>query len=131
MKTKITGLKKAVGEYQRANAGGYYSPRYGYLMFDLEDGKLWTDEFYSLGHNSWKQYHSPTIINLGGRMAEHGLDVTMKNVREFVENKLHAYKIKEIETNVTDESKSFSTMKNAVDYYEECVGGEFEPRLVY
>lgn len=46
---KITGLKKAVGEYQRANKEGYYSPKYGYLMFDKATGELWTDEFYSLG----------------------------------------------------------------------------------
>lgn len=51
---KITGLKKAVGEYQRANKEGYYSPKYGYLMFDKATGELWTDEFYSLGHNEWK-----------------------------------------------------------------------------
>lgn len=47
---KIKGLKTAVGDYKRANKEGYYSPRYGYLMFDRESGEIWTDEFYSLGH---------------------------------------------------------------------------------
>lgn len=83
--TNIKGLKKAVGDYKRANAGGYYSPRYGYLMFDKEDGSLWTDEFYSLGHNSWKEYHSESIINLGSMMAEREIEINMKNVREFIE----------------------------------------------
>lgn len=34
---KIKGLKKAIGDYKRANEEGYYSPRYGYLMFDKAD----------------------------------------------------------------------------------------------
>ena len=81
---EITGLKKAVGDYQRANAEGCYSPRYGRLMYDREEGSLWTDEFYSLGHNEWKEYHSDTIINLGSMMAERGIEINMKNVRDFI-----------------------------------------------
>lgn len=81
---KITGLKKAIGEYKRYNAGGYYSPRYGYLMFDKSTGELWTDEFYSLGHNSWNEYHSEDVINLGAMMAENGLEINMQNVKEFI-----------------------------------------------
>lgn len=86
MNVKIKGLKKAVGDYQRLNCGGYYSPTYGVLMFDTEDGSLWTDEFYSLGHNSWKVYHSDSIINLGDLMVERGMIVNMKNVKYFIEN---------------------------------------------
>lgn len=82
---KIKGLKKAVGDYQRLNSGGCYSPRYGYLMYDKEDGSLWTDEFYSLGHNNWKKYESESIINLGKIMTDKGFDINMKNVREFIE----------------------------------------------
>lgn len=81
---KIKGLKKAVGDYQRANSEGFYSPSYGYLMFDSEDGQLWTDEFYSLGHNEWKEYHSDTIVNLGAMMAEREIPVNMANVRQFI-----------------------------------------------
>ena len=81
---KIKGIKKAVGEYQRANSEGYYSPRYGKLMFDTETGEVWTDEFYSLGHNEWKEYHSAAVINLGGRMAEEEIDVNMKTVKEYI-----------------------------------------------
>ena len=81
---KIKGLKKAVGDYQRANSEGFYSPRYGYIMYDSEDGQLWTDEFYSLGHNEWKEYHSDTIVNLGAMMAEREIPVNMANVRQFI-----------------------------------------------
>lgn len=61
---KITGIKKAVGDYKRANAGGIFSPIYGCLMLDRSTGEVWTDEFYSLGHNEWKEYHDKSIINL-------------------------------------------------------------------
>ena len=81
---KIKGLKKAVGDYQRANSEGFYSPRYGRLMYDSEDGQLWTDEFYSLGHNEWKEYHSSSIVNLGAMMAEREIPVNMANVRQFI-----------------------------------------------
>ena len=86
---KIKGLKKAVGDYQKANKDGYYNPKYGYLMFDKETGELWTDEFYSLGHNSWKEYRSDTIVNLGKIMIENGIEINMKNVKDFIFNHMH------------------------------------------
>lgn len=85
---KITGLKKAVGEYQRANKEDCYSPKYGYLMFDKATGELWTDEFYSLGHNEWKQYQSNSIINLGKIMTENNIEINMKNVKSFIEQRI-------------------------------------------
>lgn len=89
MKTlKIKGVKKAVGDYNRANAGGYYSPRYGKLMLDRSTGEVWTDEFYSLGHNSWTEYHDPAIVNLGYFMAEEAdgeAIITMATVRAAAE----------------------------------------------
>ena len=88
---KIKGLKSAVGDYKSANKEGYYSPRYGYLMFDRESGEIWTDEFYSLGHNDWKEYHSDTIVNLGQLMPERGLEINMKNVKEFVCSNYEGY----------------------------------------
>lgn len=82
---KIKGIKKAVGEYKRANAGGYYSPRYGYLMLDCKTGEVWTDEFYSLGHNEWKQYHSNAVVNLGNYIGNDDKDINMATVREYAE----------------------------------------------
>ena len=87
MKKKIKGLKKAVGEYQWANSQGTYSPWYGCLMFDKNTGELWTDTFYSLGHNEWKEYHDSDVVNLGSMMAEEApyeYVVSMKAVKEFI-----------------------------------------------
>lgn len=88
---KIKGLKKAIGDYKRANEEGYHSPRYGYLMFDKEDGEIWTDEFYSLGHNEWKEYHSDTIVDLGQMMSEQELEINMKTVKEFIHNNFEGF----------------------------------------
>ena len=82
---KITGIKKAVGEFQKLNAGGAFSPSYGILMLDRDDGHVWTDEFYSLGHNSWNEYDSKSIINLGNYMNEREMDFNMKNVKSVSE----------------------------------------------
>ena len=91
---KLTGIKKAVGEYKSANAGGYYSPRYGYIMLDRSSGEVWTDEFYSMGHNEWKNYDSPAIMNLGKYIAERQDDeikIDMKTVKEFAEMAIDEY----------------------------------------
>ena len=81
---KIKGLKQAIGDYRRANARGWYDPVYGKLMYDKVDGEVWTDRFWSLGHNEWKAYHSDTVINLGAMMAEEDIPVTMANVKKFI-----------------------------------------------
>lgn len=88
---KIKGIKKAIGDYKRANAGGCYSPRYGHLMLDMADGEMWTDEFYSLGHNAWKVYDSASIINLGRRIAEDGETVCMATARKYAEELIAEY----------------------------------------
>ena len=80
---KIKNLKKAVGEYQRLNKYKY-SINYGYLMFDKATGELWTDYFCDMGHNSWKEYKSDSIINLGRMMESRALTVNMKNVQNFI-----------------------------------------------
>lgn len=86
---KITGVKKAVGDYRWANSGGYYSPRYGYLMLDRSTGAVWVDDFYSLGHNSWVHYDDPAIVNLVSAAAETfckgEFAVNMANVRAAAE----------------------------------------------
>lgn len=82
---KIKGIKKAVGQYKEFNKGGYYDPHYGRLMFNKETGEIWTDEFWSIGHNTWNEYDDPAIINLGYAMMGKDVRVTMKNVKEFIE----------------------------------------------
>lgn len=89
---KNTGLKKAVGDYQKFNKGGRYDPHYGLLMFDKSTGELWTDEFYDLGHNSYIEYNSADIVDLVLEMRYYYLrefgkyepEITMKTVKDFI-----------------------------------------------
>ena len=90
---KIKGLKEAVKDYRKANSQTGCSPWYGYLMFDEEDGELWTDVFCSLGHNEWKVYHSGLIINLGNRMAEEGIPVTEENVKAYIQDNFSEFSV--------------------------------------
>ena len=88
---KITGTKKAVREYQRANAGGYYSPSYGIMMLDRSTGEVWTDYFHDLGHNSYKSYNDPAIINLGREIEQDRKAVCMATVKEYAARLCDAY----------------------------------------
>lgn len=88
---KLEGLKKAVGEYQRANKGGYYSPEYGYLMLDRATGEVWTDYFNSIGHNSWKEYEDASIINLGKIIESREEKVTMETVKAYALDEIRKY----------------------------------------
>ena len=84
----VTGVKKAVGDFKRFNRGGDYSPEYGFLMLDRETGEVWTDYFYNLGHNNWKEYEKSSIINLGAMMQEQKIEINMKNVKDFAKGLL-------------------------------------------
>ena len=88
---KLEGLKKAVGDYQRANKGGYYSSEYGYLMLDRSTGELWTDYFYSIGHNSWKEYEDKAIINLGQIIENDEEKVSMATVKAYALDEIRKY----------------------------------------
>lgn len=76
---KITGVKKAVGTYKRANSGGYYRSSYGALMVDMSKGYVWCDEFSD--RFSCIAYDDENIarINLEGEPA------TMQNVKAIAE----------------------------------------------
>lgn len=97
---KITGIKKAVGDYRRANADGFFSPRYGVLMIDRSTGEVWTDEFYSLGRNEWKEYHDAAICDLinayfCGRYPDpEEIAVNMANVKVWAEEVIQDYQSK-------------------------------------
>ena len=82
---KITGIKKAVGDYNRANKGGCYSPRYGRIMLDRATGEVWSDEFYCLGHGDFIAYHSESIVNLGNVIGNDNNAVNMATVRRYAE----------------------------------------------
>lgn len=99
----LKGLKKAVGEYKRANAGGQYCPRYGRLMLDRGTGELWTDEFYSLGHNNWKEYRDDAVVDLvrwANRdyiIEDEKRTVSMKNIKGWAELAISEYEKENVE----------------------------------
>lgn len=93
--TTLTNVETAVSEYREANKDGMYSPRYGKLMLDRSTGEVWTDEFYSLGHNEWKEYHNKAIINLGSLINENGENVTVDTANEYGKKAVAEYETKQ------------------------------------
>lgn len=91
MTKKIIGLKRAVGEYRRANRNGHLSPEYGYLMFDRSTGELWTDFFSDFGHGSFEEYYDSNIVRIDADMKGLGYNVTMKDVRNYIQSEYPEY----------------------------------------
>ena len=60
---KIKGLKKIAGDSKELI--GHYSPEYLQLNYNMTTGEAWTDYHYSIGHNSWTEYHEKNILNCG------------------------------------------------------------------
>lgn len=58
---KMVGLKKASGETQNY---GYYSGMYVEIFYDKADGEVWGVFQYSLGQNSWTEYHDSSIVKI-------------------------------------------------------------------
>jgi len=58
----MKGLRKAAGETK--GLPGYYSGHYIQISYDMSDGEILTNYHYSLGQNSWTQYHSSDIITI-------------------------------------------------------------------
>ncbi len=89
---KITGVKKAVGDYKRLNKGGYYSPHYGNLMIDRDTGEVWTDEYYDISHKSYTVYKYPSIADLIELTGNENFIVNMKNVKEAAKKACEEWK---------------------------------------
>lgn len=88
MKTKIDkhglnlkGLKKASGATCNY---GYYSGSYVELFYDRSTGEVWTVYQYSLGQNSWTEYHDPNVIKIGN-IWEH---FTMQDIADAIRERL-------------------------------------------
>lgn len=77
---KIKGLKKIAGESK--NLTGYYSPEYLQINFDRKTGEAWSNYHYSIGGNSWTQYHESGIVNCGTIHEPK----TMREIREMIES---------------------------------------------
>lgn len=59
---KMAGLRKAAGETK--GLCGYYSGCYVQISYDQDTGEILTDYHYSLGQNSWSEYHDPAVITV-------------------------------------------------------------------
>lgn len=60
---KMTGLKALSGKTK--DLQGYYSGSYVEVCYDRSTGKAWGVYHYSLGQNTWTQYHDPAVIKCG------------------------------------------------------------------
>lgn len=84
---KITGLKRAVGDYKRYFDVSKRSCFYAFLMFDTSTGALWCDSFCDITRKSRRKYKNPAIIDLGKVMDSHNIDMetlSMKQVKLFI-----------------------------------------------
>lgn len=79
---KITGIKKAIGEYKMWLSHDWR--RTANIMLDKSIGEMWTDCF--LDCNTWKEYHSENIISLSSYIRERTEEpLTMATLREYAE----------------------------------------------
>lgn len=59
---KMVGLREAAGETKGLR--GYFSGEYVQISYDRDDGEILTNYHYSLGQNSWSDYHCESIITV-------------------------------------------------------------------
>ena len=79
---KITGIKKAIGEYKNWLSEDWR--RKANIMLDKSTGEVWTDCFISC--NDWKEYHDSNIISLSAYIRERTEEIfTMAILREYAE----------------------------------------------
>lgn len=81
-KTKITGIKKAIGQF---NSWHNQDRRYcANIMLDMSTGEVWTDCF--IDRSSWIEYHDSNIISLSRYIRERTDEkFTMQLLREYAE----------------------------------------------
>lgn len=73
----IKGLKKASSATWNA---GYNSGWYFDIMYDRSTGQVWTDTHYSIGQNSWNEYHDSDII----RVLRCSTHITMQEIADEI-----------------------------------------------
>ena len=79
---KITGIKKAIGDY---NSWSRMDWRHtANIMLDKSTGEVWTDCFIDC--NTWKEYHSDDIVSLSSYIRERTEEpFTMEILRKYAE----------------------------------------------
>lgn len=60
---RMSGLRTVAGETKSLT--GSYSPEYLQLNYDRSTGEVWTDFFFSVGHNNWTKYQDENVLNCG------------------------------------------------------------------
>ena len=81
---KMTGLKAAAGSTK--DLTGFYSPEYVELFYDRSTGEVWTKYQYSLGQNSWTEYHSSDVL----KIANISEPMTMQAIADMIAAELSA-----------------------------------------
>lgn len=79
---KMTGLRKACSESKILD--GYYSGKYIQINYDKLTGEVFSDYHYSLGQNSWTEYHDPNVINCGNICNP----MTMQGIADLIANRV-------------------------------------------
>lgn len=79
---KMIGLKAASGDTKYLR--GYYSGHYCELFYNRSSGRVWTTYQYSLGHNSWTEYHDRDVIACGILTTP----TTMQEIADLISGKL-------------------------------------------
>lgn len=116
---KITGIKKAVGEFNNWQGAAR-------VYFDRSDLSVWTNVYAS--ENEWNEYHDDNIVEIHAKLAmDQRDDVTsMKEIRELCEMQLNTAsknKFDGLDADIADllkeiDEKVFYTVKILVNYEE-------------
>lgn len=80
---KMHGLRQACSETKGLH--GYYSGEYVQISYDKNTGDILTNYHYSIGQNSWTQYHNPSIITLCNICSP----MTMQGIADLIHEKLN------------------------------------------
>ena len=93
----IKGIKTAVGKLRQINSGGAYSPKYGVIMLDRENGTIWVDEFNDINHNTRNMYTKGSVIDLlkwskTNRMITESDKLCMSTIKRLADAAIKEYK---------------------------------------
>ena len=86
---KLSGIKKALGDYNRWLDGSYFHT--AKIMLDRSTGEVWCDVFENCNH--WKVYRNENIICLSGYVRlRTDKPLTMQLLKEYAEIAIVCYR---------------------------------------
>lgn len=86
---KMIGIRKAAGETKTLR--GYYSGEYVELFYDRADGEVITIYQYSLGQNTWTQFHDRSVVKICNLSEPY----TMQQIADLIAEGLHEIELGE------------------------------------